>query len=224
MKIPYKLSLLAFILFFGCKDKKESFIKELSTDVCNCFSKQPLGSVDDKLSGCLNSEEVNFYDRMLDLHKVSESDAIEYYDTLLAHYTKDIFISMIYDCDEYYVTIDSMYSNMYPQIQYSSIEKEYNLLKDSLLNKPIPDSVGVLVLHQQIALLTKARKFDEALLQTEVLTNKYNKESETYWVKAYIYYIKKEYDKALMELDKDIANGNIDAKFIKALTYRKKKL
>ena len=76
--------------------------------------------------------------------------------------------------------------------------------------------------HEKISLLTNARKFDQALASIDQMSNVFLNESETYWVKAYIYRSLGKYDLAIGEIDKVIASGNEVSMIFRELIKRKK--
>ena len=189
----------------------------MAESACECFEKLEEGSIDDRLTPCL-SQPIN--ENVEQIHKIYHQDkSIE---EALKNYIMDVSIIMIHSCDKYYAELDNMYTNMYPEIEYTSVQSQLQLLSDSIISPHLADTSKVSYLQEKISLLTKARKFDEALESIDQMSNEFSSESETYWVKAYIFRTLGNYDLAIDEIDKAIASGNEDSMIFKELIKRKK--
>lgn len=201
----------------SCSNQNKLTPEAMAESACDCFEKLEVGSIDDRLSPCL-SEPIN--ENVEQIYNSYQPD--KPVETALEDYMMEVSIIMIHNCDKFYVELDSMYTDMYPEIEYSSIQPKLQLLSDSINGTQLSDTSKIALLHEKISLLTKARKFDEALASIDQMSNEFLNESETYWVRAYIYRFMGKYDLAIGEIDKAIASGNEGSMIFRELIKRNK--
>lgn len=204
-------------MFTSCANQNKFNIEAMADRACDCFNKVNKGTIDDKLSPCL-SEPVN--ENIEEIHKKYSTN--EPVDIALQNYMSQVLVIMIHTCDKYYLELDSMYTNMYPEIEYDSVKQQIEKLSDSIDNPSLSDSSKIYILHKKISLQTKSRQFNEAFISVDQMTNQFLNESETYWIRTYLYKSTGKYDLAIKEIDKAINSGNESSILIKELIKRKK--
>lgn len=210
--------LILISVFASCDSKRKFEPETLAGQACECFEKQNTGTIDERLKLCL-STPIN--ENFVEIHK-------HYYenkpaDSAISNYMMDVTIIMIQECNKFYNELDSMYSNFYAQVDKASVSGQLSTIQDSISNDLVIDSIKIKLLHKRISLLTKARDFNEALNDIQILGTKYGIESQTHFAKAYIFRAQKKYDEAIVELDKAIESGDKGYIIFKELIRRKKR-
>lgn len=210
--------LILISVFVSCDNKHKFKPETLSGQACQCFEKQNSGTIDERLKPCLSTPINEDFD---EIHKLYYEN--QRADSAITKYMMDVTIIMIRDCNKFYNELDSMYSNFYAQVDKATVNGQLTTIQDSISNDLVIDSIKIKLLHKRISLLTKARDFNEALNDIQILGTKYGLESQTHFVKAYIFRTQKKYNEAIVELDKAIESGDENYIIFKELIKRKKR-
>lgn len=194
---------LFIVVIYGCSPSKKLDAETMATNACNCFSELTEEGIDERLDACLSQPVYVNATRIYD-----NSGSGEAMDTVITNYMTEVIILMVHNCDRFFFEADSMYTQMYPEVDYASVEQSVLALNDSLAMDSLDESVTVSLLHRKAAMLTRARRFDSALIVLDMLANEYGRETETYLLSAYLYRSKGLYDLALGEIEKAVQMGN----------------
>lgn len=212
-------TLLIFLSIFSSCNKTHSLKSEtMAVQACECFGQQTTGTIDERLDPCL-AKPIN--ENINEIHKFYDTD--KPVEVAMKNYMMDVMVKMISDCDKFFNEMDLMYTNFYPQLDKQQIVGQLSQIQDSLVSDNLTDSLAVRLLHKRIALLTRARDFENAISDIQTLGTKFGRQSEVYLVTAYIFRAQMKYDEALIELDKAIEAGNKDYILFKELVKRRKK-
>jgi hypothetical protein len=196
--------ILTLVSCQGQDIKPETFAE----NACDCFEKQTNGDIDSRLDPCFSKP---ISDQFVEIHKVYYTNLPE--EVAIKKYMTDVMVLMIKNCDKFYIELDIMYINFFPEIKIETVEKDLAVMKDSLSNNLVPDSIKIKLLNKRVNLLTKARKFDEAMKEIAILDKQYGRKNDNYFIKAYIFKSKGNYKGALIEIN-NLLHTNQNDEFI----------
>ena len=202
-------TLTLLVLVFGaCGQKSELSVDNASRQFCDCFSAKTTGSVDDKLSPCLQE----IVDKK---NKEWQESGLVNQDTLTNRTTKfslAIMIDMVRTCDNYFVAVNDLYDKGYPVDTTELNRNAIGELSTKIKEEPNMDSVKSL-LHKKVYRLIQAREFDLALQSIDSINSLDNTDYGANLASAYIFNQQGLYDEALVEIDKAVelsGNGNLE--------------
>jgi hypothetical protein len=211
--------ILVVLILGACGKKSELSVGGASKQFCNCFNSQPVGTVDDRLSPCL--QEIT--DKKNDEWKNSgliDQDSIK---DKVSKFSLAIMLDMAQTCDSYFIALNNLYDNMYP-LDTSDINRdEISSLTVKIQNETNRDSLKSL-LHRKVSKLIRARKFELALQSIDSIKSLDNVDYGANLASAFIFNQIGSYDKALQEIDKAIeVSGNEGLKLYGEISKGKKR-
>lgn len=209
------LSMLAVFAIYSCGTKTNYDIEVVSQNACECLAIVKEENIDARLDPCL-SDFVN--DNITEIRLKFYPNESE--ENAISNYMIDVVINMVQTCNEFYKELETMYVNYFPQEELDNeMLKKLDLDIASLDNS---DSSTLALVDKRINLNIRARHFEAAIKDIDFLKTRFGKES--HFAKAYIYQHRREYDKAIRELEIDILeNENRELEIIREMIIKKKK-
>jgi len=212
-------SILLVLILAGCGQRSELSIENASREFCNCFNSQTSGTVDERLSPCLQKVSNKKNNEWND-SGVIDPDSIK---VKMSKFSLDMMLDMTRTCDSYFAAINDLYDKGYPldttELNKLAIE-ELSTRIGMQVNK---DSVKSL-LHKKIKRLIQAREFDMALQSIDSITSLDNSDYGANLASAYIYNQKGLHDKAVIEIERAIEiSGNQNLKLYAEVARQKKR-
>jgi len=210
--------ILVVIIFGACGQKSELSIEDASKQFCNCFNSHPTGTVDDRLSPCLQVIADKKNNEWNDSGLI-DPDSIK---NKFSKFSLDVTLDMAQTCDSYFMALNNQYDNMYP-LDSSDINSDViSSLTIKIHSETNRDSVKSL-LHKKVSKLIRARKFELALQSIDSIKSLDNVDYGANLASAFIFNQMGSYDKALQEIDKAIeVSGNEILKLYGEITKGKK--
>ena len=209
--------LTTVLIIVSCRQTTKTNEKEVADQLCNCFHENTGVSIDTRLSPCI--DKIISSNQQLIKEKYNNVPG----DSAIKIFSSKVMLSMVENCDEFYVEINDMYYNMYQADTSENIKKEIIRLSLAQADKVNSDSI-VYDLHKLTRLQLQARDFQNAISTSKKILEIKPNEAGAYLALGYAYNGLREYDEAIKYLDKAILiNNNKDYLILKAITLRRKK-
>jgi hypothetical protein len=211
-------SILIVLLLGACGQKPELSIEDASQEFCDCFNSQGTGTVDERLSPCLQ-KIVDKKNKELNDSGIVNPDSVK---LKISKFSLDVMLDMTPTCDNYFVAINDLYDKGYPLDTTALNTKAINELTNRIKTETNKDSVKSL-LHKKVHKLIQARQFDLALEDIDLIRTIDNRDYGANLASAYIFNQTGLHDKAIAEIDKAIEiSGNEELKLYLEVAKRKK--
>ncbi|MFC5270329.1 hypothetical protein [Adhaeribacter terreus] len=212
--------ILIILALGACEKKSELSIKDASNQFCNCFNSQPAGTVDDRLSPCLQEIADQKNDEW-NKAGINNPDSIN---QKMSRFGLDVMLDMMRTCDNYFIAINDLYDKGYPadttQLNWKIIKE----LSRRINTETNPDTVKSL-LHKKAHRLIQAREFDQAFKSIDSIKTLDNRDYGANLASAYIFNQKGLYDKAVTEINKAIEiSGDENLKLYAEIAKQKNRI
>jgi hypothetical protein len=212
-------SILLIVIFGACGQKSELSVENASREFCNCCDSQTTGTVDERLSPCLQ-KIADKKNKELNDSGITNPDSIKF---KFSKFSLDMMLYMTGTCDNYFIAISDLYDTGYPldttEINRNAIKELSSRVKIEV-NK---DSVKSL-LNKKVYRLIQAREFDLALQSIDSIKSLDNKDYGANLASAYIFNQTGLHDEAVVEIDKAIElSGNENLKLYAEIARQKKR-
>ena len=212
--------ILIVLVLGACGQKTELSIEDASKEFCDCFSSKATGTVDEKLSPCLQKITDRKNSEWND-SGITDPDSIK---ARMSKFSLDMMVDMTSTCDNYFVAINDLYDKGYSldttELNRSTI-KEFSTRIKTETDK---DSIKSL-LHKKAYRLIQARKFDLALQSIDSIKSLDNNDYGANLASAYIFNQTGLYDQAVIEIEKAIeVSGNESFKLYAEIAKQKKRI
>jgi tetratricopeptide (TPR) repeat protein len=211
-------SILIVLVLGACGQKPELSIEDTSQEFCDCFNSQGTGTVDERLSPCLQ-KIVDKKNKELNDSGIVNPDSVK---LKISKFSLDAMLNMTRTCDNYFVAINDLYDKGYPLDTTALNKKAINELTNRIKTETNEDSVKLL-LHRKVHKLIQARQFDLALADIDLIRTIDNRDYGANLASAYIFNQTGLHDKAIAEIDKAIEiSGNEELKLYLEVAKRKR--
>jgi len=207
------------VVLVACGQKSELSIENASKQFCDCFNSQKSGTIDDKLSPCLQKIADKKNDEWNKAGIINQ-DSIK---NKISKFSLEVMLDMTRTCDNYFSAINDLYDNGY---SLDTTKLNRNIIKDlstRIKTEANPDSVKSL-LHKKVHRLIQAREFDLAFQSIDSIKSLDNHDYGANLASAYIFNQKGLHDKAVNEINKAIEiSGDENLKLYAEITKQKKR-
>jgi hypothetical protein len=192
-------SILLVLILGACGQKSELSVENASREFCNCFNSQMTGTVDERLSPCLQQ----IADRKN--NEWNDSGLIDP-DSIKSNFSKfslDVMIEMTRTCDNYFIAINDLYDKGYLEDTTELNRNAISKLSARIKTEINMDSVKSM-LHKKVYRLIQAREFDLALQSIDSIKSLDSTDYAANLASAYILNQKGFHDKAVVEIERAI--------------------
>jgi hypothetical protein len=211
-------SILLIIILGACGQKSELSVENASQEFCNCFNSQTTGTVDERLSPCLQKIADKKTNEWND-SGIIDPDSIK---VKMAKFSLDIMLDMAQTCDSYFMALNNLYDNMYPLDSSDINSDEISSLTIKIQNETNRDSLKS-HLHKKVSKLIRARKFELAFQSIDSIKSLDNKDYGANLASAYIFNQMGLHDKAVVQIEEAIEiSGNENLKLYEEIAKQKK--
>jgi tetratricopeptide (TPR) repeat protein len=191
--------ILLILMFGACGQKSELSVENGSREFCDCFISQTSGTVDERLSPCLQKIADRKNDEWND-SEIIDSDSIK---VKLSEFNLDVMLDMIRTCDNYFNAINDLYDKGYP-IDTTRLNRDaIRDLSTRIKTETNKDSLKSL-LHKKSYKLIRSREFDRALQTLDSIKSLDNSDYNSSLASAYIFNQQGLHDKAVNEIERAI--------------------
>lgn len=212
-------SILLILVLGACRQKSELSVEGASRQFCDCFNSKITGSVDDRLSPCLQ-EIVDKKNNEWQDSGLTNQDSLK---NRISKFNLDVMLDMIRTCDNCFVAINDLYDNGYPMDTTKLNKNAIKELSIRIKTEVNIDSVKLL-LHKKVHKLIQAREFDLAFQSIDSIKSLDNTDYGANLASAYIFNQKGLHDNAVTEICKAIElSGNEELKLYAEITKQKKR-
>ncbi|MBX2964964.1 MAG: hypothetical protein KF845_02375 [Cyclobacteriaceae bacterium] len=210
--------ILVVLILEACGTKSELSIEGASIELCACFNSQTTGTIDDRLSPCLQQIVNNKNDEWQSSGIINQ-DTIKY---KLSMFTLHIMIDMTRTCENYFAAVNELYDKGYPTDTTELNKKVIKELSTRIETEVSMDSVKSL-LHKKVYRLIQAKEFDMALQSIDSIKSLDDTDYDANLASAYIFNQKGLHDKAVIEITRAIElSGNENLKLYAEIAKKKK--
>lgn len=192
-------SILTILILGACGQKSELSVENASQEFCNCFNSQTAGTVDERLSPCLQ-EIADKKNKEWNDSGLTDPDSIK---IKFSKFSLDAMLDMTRTCDNYFIAINDLYDMGYP---VDTSELNRNVIRElstRIKTEVNMDSVKSL-LHQKVNKLIQAREFGLALQSIDSIKALDNTDYAANLASAYIFNQKGLHDKAVIEIERAV--------------------
>jgi hypothetical protein len=192
-------SILLVLILGACGQKSELSVENASREFCNCFNSQITGTIDERLSPCLQQ----IADRKN--NEWNDSGLIDP-DSIKSNFSKfslDVMIEMTRTCDNYFIAINDLYDKGYLEDTTELNRNAISKLSARIKTEINMDSVKSM-LHKKVYRLIQAREFDLALQSIDSIKSLDSTDYAANLASAYILNQKGFHDKAVVEIERAI--------------------
>lgn len=212
-------SILLILVLGACGGKSEFSVESASREFCDCFSSQTTGTVDERLSPCLQKIADRKNNEWND-SGITDPDSIK---VRMSKFSLDMMLDMTRTCDSYFVAINNLYDKGYSLDTTALNKSAINELSARIRTEANKDSVRSL-LNKKVYRLIQARKFDLALQSIDSIKSLDNTDYGANLASAYIFNQKGLHDQAVTEIEKAIeVSGNESLKLYAEIARQKKR-
>ena len=213
-------AILLILILGACGRKSELSVENASREFCNCFNSQTTGTVDQRVSPCLQEIADKKNNEWNDSGFINK-DSIK---GKFSKFSLDVMLNMTRTCDNYFVAINDLYDKGYSLDTTLLNRNAIKELTSRIKTETNKDSVQSL-LHNKIHKLIQARQFDQALQGIDSIKAMDNSDYGANLASAYIFNQTGLHDKAIDEIDKAIKiSGNESLKLYLEIAKRKRTL
>lgn len=212
-------SILLILVLASCGQKSELSVADASRQFCDCFNTKTTGSVDDKLSPCLQEiaekKNIEWQDSGL-----TDQDSLK---NRISKFSLEVMLDMTSTCDSYFVAMNDLYDKGY---SIDTTELNRNAIRElsiKIKTEANIDSIRSL-LHKKVHKLIQAREFDLALQSIDSIKSLDNTDYGANLASAYIFNQTGHHDQAVTEIEKAIeVSGNESLKLYAEIARQKKR-
>jgi hypothetical protein len=209
--------LLIFVLG-ACEPKSELSVENASRQFCDCFNAQTTGTIDDRLSPCLQQIADKKNDE-LNNSGVTNADSVK---DNVSKFSLEVMLNMTRTCASYFTEINDLYDKMYSADTTEVNRNTIRELSARIMTEVNGDSIKSL-LHKKVSRLIKAREFDMALQSIDSIKSLDNTDYGANLASAYIFNQKGLHDKAVIEINRAIMlSGDENLKLYVEITKMKR--
>jgi len=211
-------SILLILILGACGQKSELSIDVASREFCDCFNSQAAGTVDERLSLCLQGVADKKNKEWNDIG-ITDPDSIK---VKLSEFNLDLMLEMTRTCDNYFIAINDLYDQGY---LLDTTELNRNAIKELSARIKTEGNIDTVksLLHKKVFRLIQARDFDFALQSIDSIKSLDNTDYGANLASAYIYNQKGLHDKAVVEIEQAIKlSGNENFKLYAEVAKMKK--
>ena len=212
-------SILLILVLGACEQKSGLSVENASREFCNCFSSQTTGSIDERLSPCLQEIGDKKNNEWNDSGLIDQ-DSIK---AKFSRFSLDVMLDMTRTCDNYFMAITTIYDKGYSVDTTELNRNAIRVLSARIKTEVNMDSVKSL-LHKKVYKLIQAREFDLALQSIDSIKSLDNTDYGANLASAYIFNQKGFHEKAVVEIDRAIElSGNQNLKLYAEIARQKKR-
>jgi tetratricopeptide (TPR) repeat protein len=212
-------SILSILILGACGQKSELSLDNASNDFCICFSSQTTGTVDDRMSLCLQ-EIADKKNNEWNDSGLTNPDSIK---NRFSKFSLELMLNMIRTCDNYFIAINDLYDKGYLEDTTDLNRSTISELSTIIKNETNKDSIKSL-LHKKVYRLIQAREFDMALQSIDSIKSLDNTDYGANLASAYVLNQKGLHDKAVIEIERAIElSGNESLELYAELARQKKR-
>jgi hypothetical protein len=210
---------LSIFVFVAC-GKKSYDSKVLSSEMCDCFNANIRGTVDERLTPCLQK----IIDREQNEFNKSADNNVDSIKRRVSVFTLDILIELTRSCDKYFTEINMIYDNGYPLDSSATNKEGINVLTKRITSETNQDSIKSL-LHKEVYKLIQARQYGLALDNISEIKSLDKDDYGSNLARAYIFNQTNKHDKAIVELEEAIKlSGKLELILYAEVTKRKEQI
>ncbi len=210
--------LLVFVLG-ACGQKSGLSVEDASRQFCDCFNAQTTGTVDDRLSPCLQQ----IVDKKNDEWNSSGITSVDSIENNFFRFNLDVMLDMMRTCDNYFTAINDLYDRAYPEDTTKLNKNAIEGLAARIATEVNMDSVKSL-LREKVYRLIRAREFGLALQSIDSIRSLDNVDYHANLASAYIFNQMGLHDKAVIEIERAIElSGNENLKLYAEVARQKKR-
>jgi tetratricopeptide (TPR) repeat protein len=213
-----KLYLLAVVTIFLFDSCNRNLIDEkaVSEKFCNYFNENKVGSIDSRLNICMNRYIMTNRDEIQKKYSNSKQDSA------IAEFSRNVILHMVENCESFYIEIDHIYTNIYSLDTSRTIREEIKNLK--LKYSILSDQDSILHnLHETLSKELQDREYKNAIVTAQEIQKTSINDIGSLLATAYAYNGLKDYDNAIIYLDKALSiSNNKDYSLFKAITIKRK--
>jgi hypothetical protein len=210
--------ILTILILGACGQKSKLSVENASREFCNCFNSQMTGTVDERLSPCLQDIADKKNKEWNDFGLI-DPDSIK---TKFSKFSLDVTLDMTRTCDNYFLAINDLYDKGYPVDTSELNKKAIGELSTRLKTEVNKDTVKSL-LHKKVYKLIQAKEFDLALQSIDSIKLLDNTDFAANLASAYIFNQKGLNDNAVIEIERAIELSENENLRIYAEVARQKK-
>jgi hypothetical protein len=212
-------SILLILVLSACGRKSDLSVENASRQFCDCFNSKKTGSVDDRLSPCLQeitNKKINEWQDS----GLTDQDSLK---KRISKFSLNVVLDMTRTCDNYFISINDLYDRGYPVDTTELNRNAISELSIRIKTQTNMDSVRSL-LHKKAHKLIQAREFDLALQSIDSIKSLDNTDYGANLASAYIFNQRGLHDRAVIEIDRAIElSGNEDLKMYAEIAKQKKR-
>jgi tetratricopeptide (TPR) repeat protein len=211
--------ILLILALAACGQKSELSIADASRQFCDCFKSKTTGSVDERLSPCLQ-EIGDKKNNEWNNEGLTDPDSIK---NRLSNFSLAVMLDMMETCDSYFIAINELYDNGYP-IDTTQLNRDaVSDLSIKIKTETNKDSLKSL-LHRKSYKLIRSRDFELALQALDSIKSLDGDDYNSSLASAYIFNQQGLHDKALDEINRAIElSGNQYLKLYAEIARQKKR-
>lgn len=211
--------LLVLILTACGQQRSEIATESASRQFCDCFNSKTTGSVDDRLSPCIQ-EIADKKNNEWNNSGLTDPDSIK---NLFADFSLTVMLDMMRTCDNYFISLNELYDEGYPIDTTDLNRNAIRELSIRIRTESNTDSI-ISLLHRNSYRLIRSRQFDLALEALDSIKSLDNTDYNSSLASAYIFNQKGLHDKAVIEIERAIAlSGNESLKLYAEIARQKKR-
>jgi len=212
-------SILLILVLGACGRKSEFSVENASREFCDCFNSQTTGTVDERLSPCLQKIADRKNNEWND-SGITDVDSIK---VRMSKFSLDMMLDMTRTCENYFAAINSLYDKGYSLDTTALNKSAINELSARIRTEANKDSVRSL-LNKKVYRLIQAREFDLALQSIDSIKSLDNTDYGANLASAYIFNQTGLYDQAVTEIEKAIdVSGNESLTLYAEIARQKKR-
>jgi tetratricopeptide (TPR) repeat protein len=212
-------SILIVLLLGACGQKAELSMEDASREFCDCFSSKATGTVDEKLSPCLQKIADRKNSEWND-SGITDPDSIK---VRMSKFSLDMMVYMTRTCDNYFVAINDLYDKGYSLDTTELNRRAIKELSTRIKTEANKDSI-ISLLNRKVDRLIHAREFDLALQSIDSIKFLDNTDYGANLASAYIFNQTGLHDQAVAEIEKAIKiSGNESLKLYTEVARQKKR-
>jgi tetratricopeptide (TPR) repeat protein len=212
-------TILLILILGACGQKSELSVENASREFCNCFNSKTTGTVDERLSPCLQ-EIADKKNNEWNDSGLTDPDSIK---RRFSKFSLDLLLNMTRTCDNYFTAINDLYDKGYPEDTTRLNRDNITKLSTRIKTETNMDSIKSM-LHKKTHRLIQAREFDLALQSIDSIKSLDSNDYGANLANAYILNQKGLHDKALIEIERAIElSKNENLELYAEVTRQKKR-
>lgn len=212
-------AILLILILGACGQKPELSVANASREFCDCFNSQTTGTIDDRLSPCLQ-KIVDKKNNELNDSGVLDPDSIK---VKLSRFSLDMLLDMTRTCNNYFIATNDMYDKGYSA---DTSELNRNAIRELTMRikTEINEDSAKSLLHKKVFRLIRAREFDLALHDIDSIKSLDSTDYGANLARAYIFSQTGLHDKAVIDIERAIElSGNENLELYAEIVRQKKR-